>query len=471
MAVSKLTATQSEAYTPTPRRPQLIWQGRERRRVADPVPAQTLEIVRPVHLAKVSHGTAAPGLWQGEEGAPQNRLIWTNDNLVALTSLLCGDDQHAPLEGKVDLIYIDPPFAVQNNFSINVEIEDGVSDEKLPTLIEQLAYEDTWKDGLDSYLSMMRDRLEQLKRLLAPTGSIYVHCDWHAGHYLKVLLDEVFGYENFRNEVVWKRTSAHSDVKQGAKQFGRSHDILLWYSSSESYTFHSPFADYSSDYQDKHYGQVDSDGRRFKTTDLTAARPGGDTSYPWKGVTPPTGRYWAYSRANMEEFERQGRLYYTSTNFPRLKQYLDEMPGVPVPDLWDDIFPVNSQALERISFPTQKPLALLQRVIAVSSNPGDLVLDAFIGSGTTAVAAETMQDENGKPAPRRWVAIDCGKFAIHIARKRMIEAQAHPFAVESIGFYSRADTWQSVLAKRPSARIYRDALVEIYGGQPIEGFT
>ena len=137
--------------------------------------------------------------------APENRLIWTNDNLVALTTLLKGDDHHAPLEGKVDLIYIDPPFAVQSDFKINVEIENGLSDEKLPTLIEEIAYKDTWKDGLDSYLSMMRDRLELLKRLLAPTGSIYVHCDYHAGHYLKVMMDEAFGYENFRSEIIWQK--------------------------------------------------------------------------------------------------------------------------------------------------------------------------------------------------------------------------------------------------------------------------
>ena len=228
MAISRIAATSAqtaETYTPTPRRPSLIWSGRHKRRAADPMPAQTLEIVRPVRNAATGRDNlATQALWSGQEGAPENRLIWTNDNLVALTSLLHGDDQHAPLAGKVDLIYIDPPFAVQSNFSINVEIENGVADEKLPTLIEQLAYEDTWKDGLDSYLSMMRDRLEVLKALLAPSGSIYVHCDWHAGHYLKVLMDEVFGYDKFQGEIVWKRTSSHNDPNKP----GSIHDTILF---------------------------------------------------------------------------------------------------------------------------------------------------------------------------------------------------------------------------------------------------
>lgn len=173
----------------------------------------------------------------------------------------------------------------------------------------------------------------------------------------------------------------------------------------------------------------------------------------------------------MEQFDQAGRLYYTATGFPRLIQYLDEMPGTPLTDAWDTVYPVNSQAAERVSFPTQKPVALLQRIIAASSNPGDLVLDAFCGSGTTAVAAETMTDAGGKPAPRRWIAIDCGKFAVHITRKRLIEAQASAFTVENIGYYARADSWQSLIARHPSARMYRNALVEIYGGEPVEGFT
>ena len=228
-------AMSTECYTPEPRKPRLIWSGRDKRRVADPLPTQVVEVVFPQHAdvkdlrawqelrREQAQQVRLPGMraasqlgfaganGNGRAELPVNRLIWTNDNLVALTALLHGDDQHAPLEGQVDLIYIDPPFAVQSDFRINVEIENGATDEKLPTLIEELAYTDTWRNGLDSYLSMMRDRLELLKQLLAPTGSIYVHCDWHAGHYIKVLMDEVFGYENFVNKIIWKRQTAHSD--------------------------------------------------------------------------------------------------------------------------------------------------------------------------------------------------------------------------------------------------------------------
>ncbi len=390
-------------YYATPKQPRLLWNDRDKRRAAEPLPTQTVEIIRPFYSEitadKQGQSHTQGGLDMAHEAVPDSRLIWTNDNLVALTSLLHGDGHHAPLEGKVDLIYIDPPFAVQSDFKINVEIENGLSDEKLPTLIEEIAYKDTWKDGLDSYLSMMRDRLELLKRLLAPTGSIYVHCDWHAGHYLKVLMDEMFGYENFMNQITWKRTSAHSDAKQGARQLGRQHDYILWYKVGEIYKFNTAFTKYDEDYVKTSYNYVDTDGRRYKSTDLTAAKAGGDTSYEWKGKRPASGRYWAYSKQNMEEFDRKNLLHYSGTGLPRLKQYLDEMPGVMMQDLWIDIPPVQAQGIERIGYPTQKPLALLQRIIAASSNPGDLVLDCFSGSGTTAVAAETMKDTEGKAAP------------------------------------------------------------------------
>ena len=471
-----------ESYVPEQRKPQLIWQGRSEVRRAEPLPSQVVEVVRPNQesITDVSGdlvqgrlsllgqpNQARLGFGAAPEPLPPNRLIWTNDNLVALTSLLRGDAQHPPLEGKVDLIYIDPPFAVQSDFTINVEIEHGAADEKQPTLIEELAYRDTWKNGLDSYLSMMRDRLDLLKRLLAPTGSIYVHCDWHAGHYLKVLLDEVFGYERFQNQIVWRRTTAHAD----AHGYGLIQDFLLYYTCSDQSTFHTVYQAYNESYVASHYSNVDSDGRRYQLGDMTAPGPRPGLQYTWKGVDPPRGRVWAVLPEKMTQLDREGRLHYTKNGMPRYKRFLDEMPGTPAQDIWDDIPPVNPMAAERIGFPTQKPLALLQRIIVVSTNPGDLVLDAFAGSGTTAVAAETMKDADGKPAPRRWIAIDCSKFAVHITRKRMIEANARPFSVENVGFYARASEWKDLWAEQPAARVYRDAMVEIYGGTPVEGYA
>jgi len=460
------------SFTPSPRQPRLVWVGRETRREAEATPAQTLEIVRPSVTTLATPDMAKPTLWPGADEAPQNRLIWTNDNLVALTSLLAGDAQHAPLEGQVDLIYIDPPFAVQSNFSVSVEIEQGLADEKLPTLVEELAYRDTWENGLDSYLSMLRDRLLLLKRLLKPTGSVYVHCDWHAGHYIKVLMDEVFSYDNFRNEIVWQRTSARSD----SHSYNHIHDVIYLYSKSDEFTYNNQYTAYDESYLEDFYRHVEEKtGRRFRLSDLTAAGTRrGSSGQPWRGIDPAArGRHWAYMLEQLDELDQAGRIYWPlkKDGVPAYKRFLDEMPGVPLQSIWTDISPLAAQSAEKTNFTTQKPVALLQRIIAASSNPGDLVLDAFVGSGTTAVAAETMQDESGKPAPRRWIAIDCGKFAIHITRKRLIEAHARPFTVENIGFYSRADAWQAVLQKRPSARVYRDALIDIYGGEVVDGFT
>lgn len=391
----------TETYAPVPRKPRLIWQNRDHQKPVEPLPTQTVEIIRPFFADK------AQGLLSYRDtSAPQNRLIWASDNLVGLQSLLTGGGSHEPLEGKINLVYIDPPFAVQSDFKINIEIENGAVDEKLPTLLEEFAYTDTWKNGLDSYLSMMRQRLYLIKALLAPTGSIYVHCDWHAGHYLKVLMDEIFGYENFINEVVW-----HYD--QGARPkvaFGKKHDTIFWYGRSDEHT--------------------------FNTRDILV---------PYESKMTE----WRYTKGG---------------------QAGKEMPEGKVPsDVWD--IKMNAMSSEHIGYPTQKPVALLQRIIAASSNPGDLVLDCFAGSGTTAVAAETMKDKDGKPAPRRWIAMDCGKFAIHITRKRLIDAAARPFAVENVGFYARHGEWNDTFSTNPAAKRYRDAIIEIYGGAPVDGFT
>ena len=464
---------QPTPYFATPKQPRLIWNNRDKRKAAEPLPTQTVEIIRPfyseVKADKSGQSHTQGGLDMAHEVAPESRLIWTNDNLVALTSLLHGDGHHAPLEGKVDLIYIDPPFAVQSDFKINVEIENGLSDEKLPTLIEEIAYKDTWKDGLDSYLSMMRDRLELLKRLLAPTGSIYVHCDWHAGHYLKVLMDEVFGYENFRSEIIWQKIRSS---KAQSTRYGNVHDLLFYYSVSDKVTFNPERVSHSEALISSHYRNVEEGtGRRYTLDNFTQAGAGPARKFGQKVLEPPPGKHWIWSQERVDEGMAKGLIAFSKEGMPRVKRFLDEVEGNFVEDIWADIPPVNSMSAERINYPTQKPLALLQRIVAASSNPGDLVLDCFSGSGTTAVAAETMKDAEGKAAPRRWIAIDNGKFAIHLTRKRLIEANARPFAVENVGFYARNEPWQDKYQNSPSAKLYRDAMVEVYGGAPVEGFT
>jgi hypothetical protein len=229
---------------------------------------------------------------------------------------------------------------------------------------------------------------------------------------VKVMLDQIFGENFFQNEVVWKRTSAHSDSKQGAKQFGRVHDSIFLYSGGKKWTFNAKFVPYDVAYVESHYRYIEEGtGRRFRKGDLTANKGGGDTEYQWRGMKPYKARYWAYSRAKMEEFEKQGRLVYTRSGMPEYKRYLDEMPGMLLGDVWDDISPLNSQAQERLGYPTQKPLALLERILEISSNENDIVLDAFCGCGTALVAAQKLK--------RQWIGIDISPTACRVMAQRM----------------------------------------------------
>jgi len=343
---------------------------------------------------------------------------------------------------SVDLIYLDPPFNSNRNYNVLFKNETGSEAESQIT-----AFEDTWhwnesaeatynelvlasdsvgrmiesfrgfigENQMMAYLVMMAVRLKELHRVLKPTGSLYLHCDPTASHYLKILLDTVFGTASFRNEIVWKRSSAHNDAKQGLKQMGRIHDTIYFYSKSAdpaTWRWNIVYTEYGSDYVKSNYRLVEEGtGRVYKSTDLTAAKPGGDTSYEWKGRTPTDGRYWAYSKENMAKFEAEGRLYYSSTGLPRLKQYLDEMPGISLQDIWTDIPPISSHAAEKLGYPTQKPVALLERIISASSNEGDVVLDPFCGCGTTIAAAQNLN--------REWIGIDVTHLAVGLQKLRL----------------------------------------------------
>ena len=341
-------------------------------------------------------------------------------------------------DASVDLVYLDPPFKSNQNYNILFGDQDGHQ-----STAQIKAFEDTWHWDLHAeetfvdlierggqlsetmqafqrilghgdmlaYLTMMAPRLSELKRVLKPSGSIYLHCDPTASHYLKLLMDAVFGPKSFRTEIVWKRTSAHSDTKQGRKQHGRIHDVLFYYTKGEDWTWNPVYTPYDREYVEHFYKRKDEDGRKFTLSDLTANRPGGNTDYVWRGVRPYRGRYWAYSKANMTNFEEKGKLYYTRTGMPRLKNYLDEMPGVSLQDFWTDVKPIGSRAAERLGYPTQKPLALLERIIEASSNEGDVVLDPFCGCGTSVDAAEHLG--------RRWIGIDITHLAINLIRHRL----------------------------------------------------
>jgi site-specific DNA-methyltransferase (adenine-specific) len=364
----------------------------------------------------------------------QNTLFY-GDNLNILREYIATE--------SVDLIYLDPPFNSSRNYNVLFKDESGTDSEA-----QIMAFEDTWhwnhtaeqtyrdlvtlapdnvstmmaslrefigNNQMMAYLVMMAARLVELHRVLKSTGSLYLHCDPTASHYLKIVLDTIFGPKNYRTEIIWKRSSAHNDTRQGAKQPGRIHDTLLFYSKDDrEWIWNTIYAPYDAEYIASNYRYVEEKtGRRFKSTDLTAAKPGGDTSYEWKGRKPPAGRYWAYSKENMQKFEDAGLLYYTNSGLPRLKQFLDEMPGVHLQSIWDDIPPIGAQAIERLGYPTQKPLALLERIISISSNPGDIVLDPFCGCGTAIAAAQKLG--------RKWIGIDITHLSIALQKYRLQE--------------------------------------------------
>jgi DNA modification methylase len=253
----------------------------------------------------------------------------------------------------------------------------------------------------------------RLARVLKPTGSFYYHCDWHASHYVKVMLDQVFGENKFVNEIVWKRQTSHNDAKQGSKHYGRLHDVLLFYcGGSDDYTWNQQYVPLAGSYIESHYSQVDEHGRSFQWGDLRA--PGG--AAPSKGnphykVLGVDG-YWRYSKEKMEEFIREGRVAIPGDgSTPRYKRYLDESKGLPLGSVWDDINPINSQAKESLGYPTQKPLSLLERILKTSTNENDIVLDAFCGCGTALVAAQNLK--------RQWIGIDISPTACRVMAKRL----------------------------------------------------
>jgi len=328
----------------------------------------------------------------------------------------------------VDLIYIDPPF----NSNRNYEVFWGETKEKR-------AFEDRHA-STQAYIDYMRPRCFELARVLKKTGSLYYHCDWHAGHYVKVMLDQLLGENNFQNMIVWKRSHAHSDTKQGMSQYGRICDYLFFYTGGKRWTWNTLYKPYDLEYLESEYRHVAEDERRYKETDVTAAKPGGDTRYEWrvkrlkragaewvpdlddewkhpqqgmeyKAVRPYDRRYWAYSKQNLIEFWNAGKLTHRSTGMPRLMQFADDMPGTPLQDLWSDIPPISALAAERLGYPTQKPLVLLERIIKISSNPNDIVLDAFCGCGTALVAAQTLD--------RQWIGIDISPTACRVMAKRL----------------------------------------------------
>jgi adenine-specific DNA-methyltransferase len=441
---------------------ELIWEGKYRdgKRVAPVRIALPFQTVETVNESTRDRARTLDLFASGKPTEWRNRLIW-GDKKYILPSLL------PEFAGKVNLIYIDPPFDTGADFSFTTTVPE--SDEeitKAPSMIEQKAYRDTWGRGLDSYLQWFYDAAVLLRELLADNGSLYVHLDENVVHYAKAVLDEIFGSDMFRTQIIWKRSTAHSDARQGRMQHGQIHDVILFYAKSESWSWNPQYTPYDDDYVHHFYKHVEvGTGRRYQLDNLTG--PGGaakgNPQYEVMGVT----RYWRYSKAKMDGLIREGRVLQTSPGtVPRYVRYLDEMPGLPLQDIWTDISVLSSQAHERLGYPTQKPEALLERIIKASSNAGELVLDCFSGSGTTPAVAEKLG--------RRWIACDLGRFAIHTARKRLLGIPGvKPFTVQNLGKYER-QAWMAAEFEKPEDRAatenaYRLFILDLYRAEPISG--
>jgi adenine-specific DNA-methyltransferase len=395
-------------------------------------------------------------LAQSETAEWTNRLIY-GDNLLAMAALLAGDEHTPSLRGKVDLIYIDPPFDSKADYRTKVTLP-GVELEQKPTVIEQFAYSDTWSDGTASYLAMITPRLILMRELLADTGSIYVHLDWHVGHYVKIVMDEVFGKENFVNEIAWKRSHAHGDSGQGATHFGRVTEGIYFYTKSPSSTWNPPYEPYTQEIIDRDYKHIDpTTGERFRLmpVDGPGGAAKGNPYYDFLGVKG----YWRYSQETMQSLYEKGEIVLSSTGRSlSRKRYIKDAKGTPITDFWSDINRISPTSSERLDYATQKPEALLERIISSSSNEVSLVADFNGGSGTTAAVAEKLG--------RRWITTDLGKPACMIMRKRLIDQGAKPFLYQAIGDY------QVEAAKSSMGRHFRvgdlsGIVLSLYGALPL----
>jgi adenine-specific DNA-methyltransferase len=380
----KIKSVEDFVFEPIKGYPMLNWKGKRPFTSTNYFPAQLKEI----------HGE--------ENGGWFNKIFW-GDNLQVMSHLL------KEFRGQVDLIYIDPPFDSKENYKKKIAVRGAQVNNDISTF-EEKQYHDIWNN--DEYLQFMYERLTLARELLSSNGSIYLHCDWHKSHYIRCIMDEIFGNggidnkgPGFRNEIIWKRTSAHSDTSF----FGNVHDTIFFFTKGGSPVWNQLKIDYEDWYVERYYRYTDVDGRKFKSGDLSAyGLSGGGYNYEWKG----RAGLWRCPPSTMERLDNENKIYYTENGVPRLKQYLDEMEGLPLQSLWDDIQPIVSWSTDATGYPTQKSADLVSRIISASSKPGDLVLDFFMGSGTTQSVALELG--------RRFIGADINLGAIQTTTKRLI---------------------------------------------------
>lgn len=446
------------------------------------LPFQVIETVNESRATREAKKGGVQGglfdVYEGKEGDTfeagwRNKLIW-GDNLLVMGSLL------EKFAGKVDLIYIDPPFATGVDFSFQTEIGDGVSEvTKDQSLIEEKMYRDTWARGRDSYLEMLAHRFSLMRDLLSPAGSIYVHLDWQMGHYVKLLLDDIFGSDRFTSEIVWQRNTAHNNPVR----FGPIHDLVFYYTKSPEAYWQKQYVAYDEEYIRTSFTEMTKAGRRYRINEITGSGlRSGDSGKPWRGHDPSKkGRHWAVptvlqdrlklsgtTQHMLDALDRHGyiELGKAGDSWPRLRYFLDEMPGVLLQDIWTDVYRESSGI-----YATQKPEALLDRIVRASSPKGGLVADFFSGSGTTLAVAEKLG--------RRWIGCDLGRWGIHISRKRLLGIEnCKPFEVLNLGKYER-QYWQGVTfgdaKEKPLAEQalyeYLAFILKLYSAQPVAGMA
>ncbi len=407
-----------------------------------------------------------------------NKLIW-GDNKLILSSLKNGPlREEIEKQGGLKLIYIDPPFDVGADFSMDIEIGEDTFTKK-PNILEEIAYRDTWGKGADSFIAMIYERLVLMRDLLAEDGSIYVHCDWRVNSYIRLVLDEVFGPDRLQSEITWLRTNAHNMQTKG---YVRAQETIYFASKSNNVIFNEQCTDYG-DAQLSRY-KKDESGRLYTGRDMTFSSSNPNRQFEWRGTKPPSNRSWGYPFEKLEELWEQGRILTKQDGTPRLdglKVFLDETKGKPLTTLWDDVGRIGNTSSERLGYPTQKPEALLERIIKASSNEGDLVADVFGGSGTTAAVSEKLG--------RKWIVADLGKFAIHATRKRLIGVQRElkkagknyrAFEILNLGKYER----QHYIGVNPNLRqaeqqkqleekeaAFIDLILRAYRAEKTEGFN
>ncbi|MBM6398747.1 site-specific DNA-methyltransferase [Ochrobactrum anthropi] len=384
-----------------------------------------------------------------------NKLIY-GDNLLAIAALLSNSGDNKSIRESVDLIYIDPPFDSKMDYQTKINILGGDFHQK-PTAIEQFAYSDTWHEGTKSYLESLTPLLYLLKECLSPSGSIYIHLGKTVSNYVKVVADNIFGADNFHNEITWKRSHAHGDTGQGATHFGRVTESIFLYSKGNpiwnpAYTAYTPEI-LARDY--KYTDEATGEKYRLMPVDGPGGAAKGNPFYEFLGVKG----YWRYSQVKMQELYDAGEIVLSSTGKSlSRKRFLKDAKGTPVTELWDDVNRISPTSRERLNYPTQKPEALLDRIISTSSNPGSLVLDCFAGSGTTAAVAERLG--------RQWLAVDLGKPACMVTRKRLIDQDAKPFLYQHIGDY-QVEQMRSTMGSRFRIGDLAEIVLGLFGALPL----